>query len=478
MKKKFGSVGMCMLLTLTLMCSAAPLALADTTWQQLNEIIIYSPCAGDSYFSGSAIDISWKASDASSVNLYYSTDGGSTWDVIATDVANSGGAEHYNWTAPSTESTHYKIRVSVFVDVVLPMLNDIMWYNDSGEFSVSQFHLVIPVTPLLTIPAAPGNLDLDSVTAISSRISWTDNSSNESEFVIERKAGDGFYAEIDTVTANITSYSDSGLSPLTTYRYRVKAVNSLGSSEYSNVLVVDTPALVLLLPPPAAPSDLEMDSITSTTAKISWKDNSSNETGFVVERKNGSGSFSEIDTVTTDTISYTDTDLSAETTYSYRIKAVNLMGSSAYSNVLTVNTPEATAPPAAADITMKFYINSTDYYVNGAIQTMDAAPVIIENRTVLPIRYVADALGASVAWDPVERKVTITGTNTIEMWIDNPQARVNGMLTFIDPSNANVKPVILPPGRTMIPLRFIAENLGCSVGWDQAIQEVTLQYPD
>jgi titin len=54
---------------------------------------------------------------------------------------------------------------------------------------------------------------------------------------------------------------------------------------------------------------------------------------------------------------------------------------------------------------------------------------------------------------------------------------VNGIGTPIDPQNPNVAPIIVPPGRTMLPLRFIAESLGCQVDWNQALQEVTVTYP-
>jgi hypothetical protein len=109
---------------------------------------------------------------------------------------------------------------------------------------------------------------------------------------------------------------------------------------------------------------------------------------------------------------------------------------------------------------------------------MDVALVILESRTLGPVRYVAEALGADVAWDPVERKVTLTrGGLVIELWIGKNTARVNGAYLLIDPQNPEVKPVVLPPGRTMLPFRFIAEQLGAGVGWDAVKREVTITYP-
>jgi hypothetical protein len=54
---------------------------------------------------------------------------------------------------------------------------------------------------------------------------------------------------------------------------------------------------------------------------------------------------------------------------------------------------------------------------------------------------------------------------------------VGGAYVLIDPENPDVKPVILPPGRTMLPFRFIAEQLGASVRWDLVKREVTITYP-
>ncbi|MDA8066155.1 MAG: IPT/TIG domain-containing protein [Thermaerobacter sp.] len=140
-------------------------------------------------------------------------------------------------------------------------------------------------------------------------------------------------------------------------------------------------------------------------------------------------------------------------------------------------TPVA-SPPSTGQTVMRFYIGNTDYFVNDQVQSMDIAPVIMNSRTLLPIRYVATPLGATVDWDQAAQKVTVSlGGTAIELWIGQNTATVNGTATLIDPNNPAVTPIILPPGRTMLPLRFIAENLGCQVNWDQTQQMVTVTYP-
>jgi titin len=172
--------------------------------------------------------------------------------------------------------------------------------------------------------------------------------------------------------------------------------------------------------------------------------------------------------------------LTPESTFEYRVFAYNLFGDSGYSNADTATTPADSgsepAPPGGTT-TIKFYIDSQTYYVNGSEEYMDTVPVILEGRTLLPIRYVAQPLGASTQWNGAEQKVTITmGSTVIEMWIGNNEAYVNGAPTQIDPGNPAVTPIILD-GRTMLPIRFVSENLNCDVNWDGAQQEVEVVHP-
>ena len=127
---------------------------------------------------------------------------------------------------------------------------------------------------------------------------------------------------------------------------------------------------------------------------------------------------------------------------------------------------------------LRYKIGSSDYFVNILAQTMDTTPIIRDDRTLLPIRYVAIPLGASVGWNEKEQKATISiNGRSIDLWIGKSVAMVDGIYVHIDKNNENVKPVVIPPGRIMLPLRFIAENLGCKVDWDPSKQMVTVTYP-
>lgn len=107
--------------------------------------------------------------------------------------------------------------------------------------------------------------------------------------------------------------------------------------------------------------------------------------------------------------------------------------------------------------------------INGEYVINDVAPVIKGARTMLPIRLIAEAMGAEVAWNAAEQKVTITKDElVIDIFIAQPFATVNGKPVQLDAS------AFVEQGRTYLPLRFIAENLGAEVVWDAQTQKVTV----
>jgi outer membrane protein assembly factor BamB len=131
-------------------------------------------------------------------------------------------------------------------------------------------------------------------------------------------------------------------------------------------------------------------------------------------------------------------------------------------------------------ITIILQIGNPYMTVNGVSQEIDPGrgtkPIIKNARTIIPIRAIVEALGGTVEWDGTAKKVTITLKNTtIELWIGKPQAKVNGVLKWIDESNHNVAPEIIN-SRTMLPLRFVAENLGADVVWDGTTKTITITY--
>jgi len=125
---------------------------------------------------------------------------------------------------------------------------------------------------------------------------------------------------------------------------------------------------------------------------------------------------------------------------------------------------------------LKFQINNPVMYINDKPVLLDVAPIIIENRTMLPIRWIVEPLGAKVDWNATEKKVTISlKTTIIELWIGKSIAKINGRNTPIDSNNSKVVPII-KNNRAFIPLRFISESLGCDVQWDGVTKIITITY--
>ena len=99
----------------------------------------------------------------------------------------------------------------------------------------------------------------------------------------------------------------------------------------------------------------------------------------------------------------------------------------------------------------------------------DVPPIIVNSRTMLPIRFVAEALGASVGWDEVKRQVSITkGDTKILLTIGSAIATVNGQEITLDSA------AFINQSRTYLPVAFVAENLGADVKWLESTREVVI----
>jgi len=142
---------------------------------------------------------------------------------------------------------------------------------------------------------------------------------------------------VATVATNVTSYSNSDLTASTSYSYRVRANNAVGDSDYSNTAGASTQAAPTA---PSAPSGLTATAVSKSEINLTWTDNAGNETGFKIERCKGSTctNFTQIATVAANATSYSNTKLSASTTYRYRVRAYNAAGNSAYSNLASATT--------------------------------------------------------------------------------------------------------------------------------------------
>jgi hypothetical protein len=201
-----------------------------------------------------------------------------------------------------------------------------------GSYSLSGTIIVGGATP----PVAPSNLAATAISSSQINLSWTDNSSDEDGFRIERLSGAN-WVEIATVAANVTTWQNVGLTAGTTYTYRVRAYNAGGNSGYSTVASATTDPDGSI---PAAPSNLVGQAKNRPTrrAVLTWTDNANNELGFKIERSSDGGStWTHIQTTGANITTYTDASVVSGATYLYRVRAYNAAGDSAYSNSVTIS---------------------------------------------------------------------------------------------------------------------------------------------
>ena len=397
-------------------------------------------------------------------------------------------------------------------------------------------------------PSAPGSLTASAIGYYQVNLSWSDNSGNEDEFVIERKANSGAYEYVSRVLTNVTSYTDFNAAPATTYTYRVVAVNRGGKSAYAtsgtattaaepayeaenstsanapiqttnvgfegsgyrqlgtyiewNNVNVSTTALYTIqfryahgttpkpcdlivngnnvgtlqfvstgkwvnwrrdvlrnvalqagintirLVPTSGPNSLNIDKMfvygagaengsggdnqptvlgapTSLTATansasaitLSWTDNSDGETGFKIERKTGTGSYSEVATVGANATSYSNGSLSASTAYTYRVRAYNAGGNSAYSNQSTATTQSAPPgnPPGDVVTTISRSSDDAEQTLSSGVVDLASDDLDLRSSDVSGMRFaLAVPQGASISAATVSfvSKGNTSGANT------------------------------------------------------------------
>ncbi len=156
------------------------------------------------------------------------------------------------------------------------------------------------------------------------------------------------------------------------------------------------------------------------------------------------------------------------------VKAVDSVG-----NVMEKTFEVTYVPQKVNSVMLTLRIGKPYITVNGVSEKIDAQgskPIIQNGRTLLPVRTLIESLGGTVQWNPQKRQVIIElNGNSIVLTIGKHYAVVNGIKTEIDSNNPKVVPEIIN-GRTYLPLRFIAENLGIMVNWDPTTQTISLYY--
>jgi fibronectin type 3 domain-containing protein len=217
-------------------------------------------------------------------------------------------------------------------------------YNSDGNSAYSN---TVAATTMPLPPVPPTSVLAIAEQGPRVRLGWQDNSNNEVGFRIQRSNGLGGFVGIAVLGASVRTYLDNSPPPATQVQYRVLAYNAAANSDPALSNVITT-----LPAPPAAPSNLQASGISGSRVRLTWTRNSTNETGFSVERAAGTGtSFAALASVPPGSTSFEDANLHPLTTLSYRVRAGNAGGNSAWSNTATATTTSGLPPTAPANLT-------------------------------------------------------------------------------------------------------------------------------
>ena len=315
--------------------------------------------------SGTDLILNWNDNSITETAFVVQRNDGGVWTDVTTidsplDAPNIHEARSYT-------DTGYDALTTLSYRVVA--LNEVGY---GGQFMSLTVKSVSPEMPIgAPVPAAPTNLTANvgtvpvgglqaggvseleavpeaTVDALQVTLNWTDNSIDETSFVVERSSSPNLnmFQVIATLPANTVTYTDASAPLGAASNYRVKAVNNTGSSPYSNIATIVIGAL------PAVPSGLTATLQAGPQISLAWKDVDPSITGFIVERNINLGGWLQIATPAAGTITYLDTPVVPGSNYQYRVAAVNPSGNSAYSNIVSVAVPTLPADPTLLTATL------------------------------------------------------------------------------------------------------------------------------
>lgn len=199
-------------------------------------------------------------------------------------------------------------------------------------------------------PKVPADLDVTAVTFTTATLKWTDNSTNETGFEIEKSEDSINFEAAGTVAANTTTYEVLNLLGGFKYYFRIRAVNASTKTIWSKIVDTITDYDPNL---PLTPRNLQGAALSETSISLTWDDRSNNETGFEIERSVNGINFTLLAGEGVDIETYTDNNLNLASRYYYRVRAINTFGNSYYSNVVSVITQGQNKPPTLDAITNK-----------------------------------------------------------------------------------------------------------------------------
>lgn len=188
-----------------------------------------------------------------------------------------------------------------------------VYYRIRG-FKGTDYSAYSEKTQTIAFPA-PTNINYSKVSVNSINVTWTDNSTGEDGFKIDKKVGVlAWVTSYGTSAANVTSWVDTNAEPNTTIQYKVYAYKGLNTSTENLSAIIDNVFPV--------PTNILSTKLTVSSIKLNWTDNSNGETGFIIDRKVGVENWTAgYDTTAANAVTWTDASAIINSTLQYRIKA-------------------------------------------------------------------------------------------------------------------------------------------------------------
>lgn len=191
---------------------------------------------------------------------------------------------------------------------------------------------------------APSGLTATAQSKNNIQLGWSDNSTGEDGFYIERSSNGTNWSSLVTLGANVNSYNNINLLPDATWYYRVRAFEAAENSAWSNTANATT-----FDSSPLAPTGLSATAESDSRINLNWVDQAGNEDGYRVERSaNGSTGWTTIaSNLNANSTSYSNTGLAASTAYFYRVAGFNASPDALnYSSIASATTQD---PPPYVD---------------------------------------------------------------------------------------------------------------------------------
>jgi chitodextrinase len=258
-------------------------------------------------------------------------------------------------------------------------------------------------------------LTATAISATQINLSWSTATDNigVTGYRVERCQGAGCANFVQVATPTGTTFGDTGLTSSTNYSYRVKAVDAANnvSVNYSNVANTTTASAPPDTTPPTDPTGLTATAASSSQINLLWTASTdsggSGLAGYGVERCQGIGCTNFVQIATSSTNSYSDTGLTASTSYSYRIRAVDNSGNASvnYTSIISATTGGGGVPSLVTAYGMNEGTGTTlaDASGTGHIGTLVNGPLWVAGQATY---------GQALSFDGVNDAVSVANPST------------------------------------------------------------------